>query len=101
MVSDVTSNFTKYNCSTPTVVNVAKTVYVHCQKLTDGLLDAACSRRGKFTVVPILVGSLANDKEQLYGELLAPYLADPDNLFVISSDFCHWGRRSIIYERVC
>lgn len=31
--------------------------------------------------------------EAKYGEILAPYLDDPSNLFVISSDFCHWGRR--------
>jgi len=49
------------------------------------------SRRGQFTIVPILVGSLTLDREQSYGQLLARYLADPDNLFVISSDFCHWG----------
>jgi hypothetical protein len=51
------------------------------------------SRRGQFTIVPILVGSLSLDKEQTYGRILARYLADPDNLFVISSDFCHWGQR--------
>ncbi|KAJ0169260.1 hypothetical protein K1T71_015144 [Dendrolimus kikuchii] len=28
-----------------------------------------------------------------YGAILAPYLADPHNLVVISSDFCHWGLR--------
>lgn len=25
--------------------------------------------------------------------MLAPYVADPGNFFVISSDFCHWGSR--------
>lgn len=29
----------------------------------------------------------------MYGEIFAKYLADPQNLFVISSDFCHWGSR--------
>ena len=46
-----------------------------------------------FKIVPILVGSLSNDKEEMYGRLLAKYLADPANVFVISSDFCHWGSR--------
>jgi hypothetical protein len=32
-------------------------------------------------------------REAKYGALLGPYLDDPSNLFVISSDFCHWGRR--------
>lgn len=46
-----------------------------------------------FKIVPILVGSLSTEKEEVYGQLLAKYLADPDNVFVISSDFCHWGSR--------
>lgn len=41
--------------------------------------------------MPVLVGSLSTEKEQMYGQIFSPYLADPDNLFVISSDFCHWG----------
>ena len=28
-----------------------------------------------------------------YGALLAPYLTDASTLVVVSSDFCHWGRR--------
>ena len=31
--------------------------------------------------------------EAAYGRLLAPYLEDPANLVIVSSDFCHWGRR--------
>lgn len=45
------------------------------------------------TIVPILVGSISPEQEQEYGAVLAPYLADPENFFVISSDFCHWGTR--------
>ena len=51
------------------------------------------SKRDNFTVVPILVGSLSPDKEVKYGRIFAKYLADPSNLFIISSDFCHWGQR--------
>ncbi|KAL4238198.1 Protein memo1 [Mactra antiquata] len=51
------------------------------------------SCKGNFTVVPVLVGSLTPDKEQMYGQIFSKYLADPDNFFVISSDFCHWGQR--------
>jgi len=46
-----------------------------------------------FTLVPIMIGSLSEASERKYGQLLARYLADPANLFVISSDFCHWGSR--------
>jgi AmmeMemoRadiSam system protein B len=46
-----------------------------------------------FTVVPVMVGALSNDSEKMFGEIFAPYLAAEENLFVISSDFCHWGDR--------
>lgn len=46
-----------------------------------------------FTIVPILVGSISPKQEEDYGVFLSKYLADPDNVFVISSDFCHWGSR--------
>lgn len=49
--------------------------------------------KDSFTIVPIMVGSLTIEREAAYGQLLAPYLADPNNLFVVSSDFCHWGQR--------
>lgn len=44
-------------------------------------------------LVPILVGSTSTATEAAFGNLLAPYIADPENAFVISSDFCHWGLR--------
>lgn len=44
-------------------------------------------------LVPIMVGALTPAAEAAYGALLAKYLDDPANLFVISSDFCHWGKR--------
>lgn len=51
------------------------------------------SQRGHFKVVPILVGALKPEKESEYGQILTKYLLDQDNLFIVSSDFCHWGRR--------
>lgn len=44
-------------------------------------------------LIPIMVGNTDPSTETHYGTLLAPYLSDPSNLFVISSDFCHWGSR--------
>ena len=46
-----------------------------------------------YSLVPILVGSLTTASEREYGAILAPFLSDPENLFVVSSDFCHWGAR--------
>ncbi|KAH7698377.1 UPF0103/Mediator of ErbB2-driven cell motility (Memo-related) [Aphelenchoides avenae] len=46
-----------------------------------------------FTIVPVLVRSLTTARQIQYGKIFAHYLEDPQNLFVISSDFCHWGNR--------
>ena len=48
-------------------------------------------------LVPIMVGNLNSKLEKEYGIKLAPYLADDTNLFVISSDFCHWGSNFDFY----
>jgi MEMO1 family protein len=44
-------------------------------------------------LVPIMVGSTSFATEAAFGKLLATYIADEENAFVISSDFCHWGSR--------
>lgn len=51
------------------------------------------SKKDQFTIVPILVGSLNSESEAKFGKLLSKYLIRPENLFVVSSDFCHWGKR--------
>ncbi len=43
------------------------------------------------TIVPILIGDNNRAEEKDVGRVLASYLKDPENAFVISSDFCHWG----------
>jgi len=54
----------------------------------------AIERAGKshksVKIVPIVVGSISSAQEKTYGTLLKPYLEDPQNAFVISTDFCHW-----------
>ncbi len=35
----------------------------------------------------------ATRSEALFGEILSPHFQQPSSLFVISSDFCHWGSR--------
>lgn len=47
----------------------------------------------EFSIVPIMVGSLSSAREAAYGELFSKHLTNEENLFVISSDFCHWGAR--------
>lgn len=41
-------------------------------------------------LVPILVGALSEELETEYGKILSEYLADKQNVFIISSDFAHW-----------
>jgi len=45
------------------------------------------------SLVPIMVGNTSAATEAQLGSILAPYLRDPSNAFVISSDFAHWGTR--------
>ena len=51
---------------------------------------ALCTRGLDIPIVPVLVGALNPAAEAKYGRLFEPYLLDPGNVFVISSDFCHW-----------
>ncbi|KAF5652964.1 hypothetical protein F25303_2738 [Fusarium sp. NRRL 25303] len=59
-------------------------LYLRCQESFDS--------PEKFPkIVPVLVGSNNGDEENFIGRALLPYLKDPENAFVVSSDFCHWG----------
>jgi MEMO1 family protein len=64
--------------------------YIHrlLQKLYPGRLASDYP-----SLVPIMVGNTSPATEAAFGKLLAPYIADPENAFIISSDFCHWGSR--------
>jgi MEMO1 family protein len=45
------------------------------------------------TVTPVMCGSLDTADERAIGTLLAEIIARPNVLTVVSTDFCHWGRR--------
>lgn len=44
-------------------------------------------------LVPIIIGSTSQRVEKEIAKVLSPYFEDETNLWVISSDFCHWGER--------
>lgn len=44
-------------------------------------------------IIPIMVGDLSKDSINMMAEALCPYFESDDSFFVISSDFCHWGKR--------
>lgn len=41
-------------------------------------------------IVPVMVGDLNKEKALEYGNIFAEYMNE-SSLFVVSSDFCHWG----------
>jgi AmmeMemoRadiSam system protein B len=45
----------------------------------------------QFTLVPLMIGNLNTHAEEFFGKVLSEYLKDDKTLFIISSDFCHWG----------
>ena len=47
----------------------------------------------EFTVIPIMVDALQGHQLESTATVLATYFDVPGNIFIISSDFCHWGRR--------
>ena len=44
-------------------------------------------------IVPIMVGPVDEKMSDNYGKIFSKYFDDPNTLFIISSDFCHWGTR--------
>lgn len=57
------------------------------------IVKAMSKREQPYTIVPMMVGSIRPEKEAAFGKILSRYLQNPENAFVISSDFCHWGQR--------
>lgn len=48
-------------------------------------------------LVPIMFGALTYEEEVKFGNLLAEYIKDTETLFIISTDFCHWGANYNFY----
>lgn len=44
-------------------------------------------------IVPMMVGDIPEAKYKAYAKLLLPLFMDEKTVFVVSSDFCHWGER--------
>jgi AmmeMemoRadiSam system protein B len=62
----------------------------HCfsgKGVTDDTADC------KIKLVPILIGCPTLEQERSIAALLKPYFEDKKCVFIISSDFCHWGSR--------
>ena len=44
-------------------------------------------------IVPIMVGEVSDKMMSEFASVLLPYFKDPSSVFLVSSDFCHWGER--------
>ncbi|GEQ67259.1 hypothetical protein JCM33374_g923 [Metschnikowia sp. JCM 33374] len=44
-------------------------------------------------IIPVMISGLSLRARRAVVDALAPYFADKTTTFVVSSDFCHWGRR--------
>jgi len=49
--------------------------------------------RDDVSIVPLMVGTLYQEDVKKYVNVLKEYFIDPKTLFVVSTDFCHWGAR--------
>ena len=54
---------------------------------------ADAGRANDLKLVPLMVGDVAEDKYRHYAEVLLPLFMDERTVFIVSSDFCHWGQR--------
>jgi len=54
-------------------------------------------------ILPIMVGEIDNTLQESIAETLLDLYKDKNTLFVISSDFCHWGKRFryTLYDKSC
>jgi len=49
--------------------------------------------REDVTIVPLMVGTLYKEDVKKYVNVLKEYFVDPNTLFIVSTDFCHWGAK--------
>jgi len=66
-------------------------IEMHLPFIAKILKDSA--RTESIQIVPIMVGHLSEHATSGYVAELRPFFEDQANIFVVSSDFCHWGKR--------
>ena len=71
--------------------------YPYIAKVINDALGGGIPKLFHCRVLPIMIGATGTSQEQKFGRLLAPYLAQTNVFTVVSSDFCHWGKRFSYY----
>lgn len=74
--------------------------YPYIAKVINDALGEGSTKSLHVRVLPIMIGATSTSQEQKFGLLLAPYLAQPNIFTVVSSDFCHWGKRFSYYPHL-
>ncbi|EPY41783.1 memo-like protein [Angomonas deanei] len=49
--------------------------------------------KDRIKIVPLVIGDANQNCEKRIYEILEPYMSSKENVFIYSSDFCHWGSR--------
>ncbi|CDO92034.1 unnamed protein product [Kluyveromyces dobzhanskii CBS 2104] len=69
----------------------------HSLEMQFPMLWAAAKLRGadptEIKILPLLVSHNSTKVDFELGKLLQKYVNDPETILILSSDFCHWGRR--------
>lgn len=93
----------KVNCSwmTQKTDEDEHSLEMHLPVLASSVLDAYTSSpkaangttRHNISLVPLLFGDVSAHDASKLAHVFAPLMASPENVFVVSTDFCHWGSR--------
>ena len=55
------------------------------------LIRRSFKQKSNVTIVPVIVGVIDEKLAEEYGKRFSKYFDDENTVFIISSDFCHWG----------
>jgi MEMO1 family protein len=64
---------------------------LHYPYIAKSLQDAGLFEQ--IRVLPIMVGGISHSKEEHFGTVLKEIIARPNVITIVSTDFCHWGKR--------
>jgi AmmeMemoRadiSam system protein B len=64
---------------------------LHYPYIAKSMRDADAFDR--IRVLPIMIGGISTKKEEHFGAVLKDIIARPNIITIVSTDFCHWGKR--------
>ena len=88
--SNSSSGYTKQQF---TVMTASEDEKEHSGEMQYPYLACCIPKNKDITVLPVMCGSLSTESETFFGERLREIIHRPEIITIISTDFCHWGRR--------